>query len=501
MDPKQKEHYLSFLDQQPHIRNFGRTLTIFPFTDVRRPPLAFDTLRKGLASTFEHSPHLAGTLSVPDATTGQLRLEYPRHIDVHHEAKRVFNDSFDVATEASFAYSALSAVHFEPSLFPAEVFCPKLLANHPGLDAGDPYAMGRTSFANGVALPVMAAQVTFIPGGLVISLWMHHSVSDGLGASKLYEMWSRDVRERRVGRFATAIQEGDKGPDVGPDNKLEIARALDNLARTSTLEPQISAQEPTTATLHGLPYDVNAALFRFTHSTIVNLSVQLSSLTQIRISAFAALAALLWAHAIRARRIPPAFPTSTLAVVVDLRSRLGAPFTDPNYTENCVLCAKPTCDIPSSLPTIGPLTAADIAPLASIISTSLTGYTADVIKARLATLIKSTTSPPAIDCQDLRFANGPDLYITDWRRLGLDNEWDIPGTGSSKPVAIRRACWKGEGGIVVLPRRKGEDADWEAMVSLEEGDLARLRAGLKDGGWLVREMDVEVEVEPGRARL
>jgi len=512
MDSKKKVHCLSFLDQQPHIRNFGRTLTIFPFPDVQRAHAAVSALRDGLAATLEHFPHLAGTISLPDTTRNQLRLEYNEYVNTQNEANNVFNDSFDVATEASFAYSTLSSSHFDPSLFPPQIFCPKLLRHHSGLDDGDPYAMGRTNFANGVALPVMAAQVAFIPGGLVISLWMHHAVADGLGATRLYEVWSGNVRVRSLGKAPNMSTREEREEHTIDLSVLKGAMALDDLARRSIPETKPTSPTPTpTATLHDLPYEVAATLFRFTHSTIITLSIHLSNLTQTRISAFVALAALLWAHAIRARRIPHTFPTSTLAVVVDLRSRLGAPFTHPDYTENCVLCAKPSTHLPSSLPTSGPITATDIAPLAHAISTSLTNCTATTIQARLATLIRSPTSPPAIDCQDLRFANGPDMYITDWRRIGVDNEWDVPGTSSSKPVAIRRACWKGEGGIVVLPRRRGDGADWEVMVSLGEGDGRRLGVGLRGDGWVVEEgggeeevgvgVEVEVEVEQGRARL
>ena len=71
--------------------------------------------------------------------------------------------------------------------------------------------------------------------------------------------------------------------------------------------------------------------------------------------------------------------------------------------------------------------------------------------------------------------------------MGMDNEWNIPGTSSTKPVAMRRACWKGEGGVVVLPRQSEEDAEWEVMVSLEVGELERLEEGLRGGGWLVDE--------------
>jgi len=60
-------------------------------------------------------------------------------------------------------------------------------------------------------------------------------------------------------------------------------------------------------------------------------------------------------------------------------------------------------------------------------------------------------------------------------------------------VAMRRACWKGEGGVVVLPRQSDGDAEWEVMVSLEVGELERLEEGLVGGGWLVDEKELGKE--------
>lgn len=500
----QKEHYLSFLDQQPHIRNFGRHLTIFPFPDARCADQAVAALRNGLAAMLDRFPSLAGVIHPPDAGSGNLKLTYSLYSDSAHEAQRILNQSYAVAMHPRFLYNTLLHKHFDPSCFPAEVFCPALLRLHPGLDDNDPYATATTSFAKRIPLPVMAAQATFIPGGLVLSTWVHHCVADGAGSRKMFEVWSHEVRSREDSIGVAMDLELDMIPAGEHDDSLPrieslcVAKALDDLAQASTLAPlvEVLVLPNNEVTFRGDSYSVGAKHIRFADSIIRTLSKDLS------VSPFTALAALLWAHIIQARNVVlkrQKISLSTLAVVVDLRTRLGPPFTAPDYLGNCVLSAKPTCNPASSLQSADCLKVSDIAPLAKSIAQSLASFDAPAITSRLAVISSSTTTPPMIDCQDLRFANGPDLYITDWRHIGMDNEWCIPGTSSSKPTAMRRACWKGEGGIVILPKVKGEENVWEAMVSLEKNELNVMEQSLQAGGWLLTEDSKEHGVE--RARL
>ncbi|KAF2827079.1 hypothetical protein CC86DRAFT_291854, partial [Ophiobolus disseminans] len=187
MISQQEEYRLSFLDQQPHIRNYARHLTIFPFPDERYTDAAIDALCNGLSTTLQQLPFLAGHLNLSDSKTESLKLEYTSPMDVVAEAKRIFNASLVVATHPDYSYDILSQSHFDSSQFPAEVVCPAFLRHHSGLDDGDSYATGRTSFAKGITLPVLATQVAFIPGGLVLSVWIHHCVADGAGVRRIYE--------------------------------------------------------------------------------------------------------------------------------------------------------------------------------------------------------------------------------------------------------------------------------------------------------------------------
>jgi hypothetical protein len=85
----------------------------------------------------------------------------------------------------------------------------------------------------------------------------------------------------------------------------------------------------------------------------------------------------------------------------------------------------------------------------------------------------------------LAFRFGPDLYITSWLNFGAEHEWNIPGTTSSKPEAIRRTTDRNsDGGMTILPRRRtlidGQEAPYEILIRLATQDMQRLES--EEGG-------------------
>jgi hypothetical protein len=84
-------------------------------------------------------------------------------------------------------------------------------------------------------------------------------------------------------------------------------------------------------------YQVVTKLFRFSSSGVTQLSAHLSDATKTHISHFVALFAVIWANVIQARLPLMGKTKSTLAVVVDLRKHLPAPFSDDDYLGNLVI--------------------------------------------------------------------------------------------------------------------------------------------------------------------
>jgi hypothetical protein len=498
-----KELELSHLDQQPHIRVYGRYYIIFPFPDISRAHAAKEALHTGFKEVLRRFPYLAGSVDIPDPSTELLRVRYPDPIDLEAEARRIFTVSYD---DAQHDYKSLARREFSPDELPATIFCPNELKHHAGLGE-DAYAEKMTSLQKG-PIPVFASQATFIPGGLVVSAWFHHAVIDGTGNRRIQEIWSDAVR-------ALSTQQNELPPVHPPARLYRVPSYSDQLhplnelvkqwneipdpssARQAlaTLVQQADAAGQSTDTLttpmtkryelrKGPDRGSNkvvAEMFRLSSPGINNLRNELSDKTGKRVSHFTALAAIIWANVVRARSASMTASgntQSTLAVVVDLRKFLPAPFSSPDYLGNLVLSAMPTLNhdgVPASLE-------------------GLTAKITDALHAINATwavtqINSVLNNPTEAQHSLLKFSKGPDLYITSWQHLGANNKWYIPGTSKPNATAIRRAAWVSEGGIVVLPREEDKEGQegqpYEIMISLTKADMERFRDGLEQGGWLV----------------
>ncbi|CAN9219416.1 unnamed protein product [Alternaria alternata] len=527
-----KELELSHLDQQPHIRVYGRYYIIFPFPDITYAHAAKEALHTGFKEVLRRFPYLAGTVDIPDPSTELLRVRYPDPIDLEAEARRVFTVSYD---DAQHDYDALAEDAFTPGELPATIFCPNELKYHAGL-GNDPYAERMTSLQKG-PVPVFATQATFIPGGLVLSAWFYHAVLDGTGNARIQKIWSDAVRALhpraskpllRVPKFYRApsykdqlqplqviIKEWNDIPDPSSARSalatlVQEAGVADNFADKSENPLLAKRCELRKGPDEGLQ-KVITNMFRFSSPALQKLRNQLSTKTGRKISIFTALSAIIWGNIVHARSTSLAASgnkQSTLAVVVDLRKYLPPPFSSPDYLGNLVLSALPTLDLENGVPDCvtslreeAPHAPDNFFPAMTVpadqqsfcledLAVKITDALHAVDAAWAITQINSVlTNPTEAQQSLLKFPKGPDLYITSWQRMGADREWYIPGTSTPNATAIRRAAWVSEGGIVVLPReedKEGQEGEpYEVMLSLTQADMERFEHGLQSAGWLV----------------
>ncbi|CAI9628617.1 unnamed protein product [Alternaria burnsii] len=508
-----KELELSHLDQQPHIRVYGRYYIIFPFPDITYAHAAKEALHTGFKEVLRRFPYLAGTVDIPDPSTQLLRVRYPDPIDLEAEARRVFTVSYD---DAQHDYDALAEDAFEPGELPATIFCPNELKYHAGLGS-DPYAERMTSLQKG-PVPVFATQATFIPGGLVLSAWFYHAVLDGTGNARIQKIWSDAVRalhpQASKPVLRAIIKEWNDIPDPSSARSalatlVQEAGVADSFADHSGNPLLAKRYELRKGPDEGLQ-KVITNMFRFSSPALQKLRSQLSTKTGRNISIFTALSAIIWGNIVHARSALLAASDnkqSTLAVVVDLRKYLPIPFSSPDYLGNLVLSALPTLDLENAVPDRvtslreEALHAPDsFFPAMTVpadqqsfclenLAVKITDALHAVDAAWAITQINSVlTNPTEAQQSLLKFPKGPDLYITSWQRMGADREWYIPGTSTPNATAIRRAAWVSEGGIVVLPReedKEGQEGEpYEVMLSLTQADMERFEYGLQSAGWL-----------------
>lgn len=199
--------HLSFLDQNT-VRVYTQTLCVFPvstrrrrrptdywltillqFPDLNNAEAAIQALDDGLRLTLQKFPFLAGKLSLVDDDSGRLQLQYP--VDVMDcvateglfSAKQISIDDFN------HSYEDLKRAGMPPSAFRSATFLPDDFANYPGVPIN---GEGICNF-NLSAAPVMRVQACFVPGGLVLSIYVHHTVLDFHGISTFWDSFSANV--------------------------------------------------------------------------------------------------------------------------------------------------------------------------------------------------------------------------------------------------------------------------------------------------------------------
>lgn len=468
---------LSRLDQTV-LRVYVRQLLIFPFPVPNSRKDAQIVLAAGFLATLRQFPFLAGTVEVANSETGLLRVQYPENVDEESVKQILTTNELDLDT---LDYDTLREAGFPPSSLPADSLCPTILISHPGID--DQYAEVLTTFSKGKPIPIFAAQLNFIRGGLILSAYTHHSVVDGTGIAKIYQVWSSNTRNFHAG--SPLLNQ------ANPSSLNRARHALDTLAKGATameLPEFRNPDSPTTPPLRNIAYPLSAKLLIFPYQKISSLATSLTHITKTRISPFTAICALVWTHVTRARRtalLAAGVETTALGIAIDHRKRVGALLPD-DYLGNCangMIVRLPL----SSIPATGKMA---IANAALALSGALGEVDLDWFRARLLELSKREVSTKWI--LNLDTQNGPDIFITSWQHIGADEEWGIPGTERTgegwrcKPAAIRKPHNLWEGGMQILPRRRGEEAPFEIPLCLEEGEMGRVLEGLHAGGWVER---------------
>jgi hypothetical protein len=88
-------------------------------------------------------------------------------------------------------YEQLKRDGMPPSAFKSDIFVPEDLASYAGVPSN---GEGKIDFDKSDA-PAMRVQAFFIPGGLVLSMYMHHSVFDFSGITTFWKAFSTNVSE------------------------------------------------------------------------------------------------------------------------------------------------------------------------------------------------------------------------------------------------------------------------------------------------------------------
>ncbi|KAF1928513.1 uncharacterized protein M421DRAFT_420399 [Didymella exigua CBS 183.55] len=340
-----REFHLSFLDQN-NVRVYTQTLCIFPFPDQNNAEAAIRALDDGLRLTLQRFPFLAGMLSLVDNRSGRLQLQYPVNVMNRAATEGLFSAKQISIGDFNRPYEELKRAGMPPSAFKSTTFLPDDFSNYPAVPAS---GEGICSFELGEA-PAMRVQACFIPGGLVLSIYVHHSVLDFHGISTFWESFSANVSY-------VARTHGSRDLDQVP---LSIADYQSSLR--VKLDERVSykgTQEPTADC-----YCKGSYKYKKTLPDDTECTQRLFVLPAARIREYRerlrpylpasspptlcnVLAALVWTHVTRARGtrlLEHGLAQTNCGIATDLRRRWRPP-VGADYTGNCALFSKCTAEI------------------------------------------------------------------------------------------------------------------------------------------------------------
>ena len=330
--------------------------------------------------------------------------------------------------------------------------------------------------------PIFRMQANVVAGGIVVSVYLHHCISDGAGLGFLVS--GRVLKDDfTFDRHRIKMYPG--GPSLNTRLERFAAKKSTVRQKLSYSDPHLtldrhlswrSVQKPSIST-HKTRTPGRGCILAFPRARLETLKTLLSrSASPNFVSSMDPLHALLWIHMTLAR-LPsltdPSVTQSKLLIPVNLRG--SNKFADPVST-SYFGAAVDFAEAQLPLSRFTSYTDHDPTPLCSA-AIAIRHAIERVDEAYTRQLIALARRPdPDIDVRDLMASNmnrtnGADMYITSWSKLKLyDSTLEL---GLGKPEWVRKPWSRDPGSCVVLPD-DGRREEIEVLVQMTEEDMERL---------------------------
>ncbi|KIX95586.1 uncharacterized protein Z520_08706 [Fonsecaea multimorphosa CBS 102226] len=420
-------------------------------------PAVVEKLNHFIRKTVDAKPYLSGYVVAVDNPGNRLGaveirfsdtdfLEYP-HVSVRQFTREEFPYTYDEICERGL---------------PPSVIKPELVS-----------ALGES--ADEHRAPVFRVQANIVEGGIIVSVYLHHCISDGTGFGLLA---SGSVLNDD---FAFDRHLDTRGHDIPSlSMRLDAFATRKSIVRRELSYPlanQITNRELKWRTAQPIPAAEEAikprgrgCVFAFPECKLEDLKRDLlAHADDAFMTRHDALLTLIW-HGMTKARVPsvPEVTTSKLLIPVDIRRRLKKPLSESYFgaAVDFASVEMPVCHLADN-------SVASMTETALAVRKAINAVDEPYIRQAIAL---ATYPNPKIDVRDLQASNmdrtdGADMYITSWLKLKTYEstfEMDL-----GRPDWVRKPWSKDPGSCIILPYDDRKDY-LEAVIQMAEADMARL---------------------------
>lgn len=445
-------------------RGYICVVLCFPCDDGRREE-AVHHIRQSLSRLANERPLFAGRLYTTE--DGRAHILRSRAYDIPLEVIASENGEEE-------DYEQLRRAEFPPGKFIDTRY------NIPGLGG-----------SNGAVCPVSKVDITFARGGLLLSIFLQHAITDGSSLRVFLEALGNQTRD--ISDCLPSEQElriPSTRLDSAASRKLSQLSAFNRLVKSCPeymILPDLSGPTQPRPQIAGRPVSsINKVgkIFVFTSDKLRQLRklIQAENKSDTLPTAYISLATLAFAHITKARiqtdsyltEIEPS-QTAELWNSVNWRTR-AFPGATENYFGNAVLPA--VTSVTREQVKAACYDDGDLARLAPFVKESIDAVDEEHVRRRMSMM--SQVPDPRMVGVNYDPRSPEVLAFNTWRHFGADIEWDIPGVPVTKPDTIRRATggW-GLGTALILPAKEDSKRQ-ELFVSLS---VDAMEALCRDERW------------------
>ncbi|KAI2627696.1 hypothetical protein GGR54DRAFT_628783 [Hypoxylon sp. NC1633] len=348
-------------------------------------------------------------------------------------------------------------------------------------------------------IPVSKVQAAFPPGGLLLSIFLHHGLVDGGSLRVFLECFGAQTRNIPVDlpseqTFPMPFPRGHKGP-IHVHDSTTFRGLLESCPEYTMLDdfsgptqPRLSKDGMALAHIEKV-----GKIFVFSTERLQELRemIQEQNGTAEMPSAYTSLAALAFAHITKARvatesYLPGSQPRrfAMLWNSVNWRTRAFQGATS-NYFGNAALPAITKVAMTQLMAACND--DGQLARLVPVVKASIDAVDQEYVNKRLAMLYE-VPDPRSIGVDyDPRIPEM--LAFNTWRHFGADVEWSIPGVPVTRADAIRRAHGSWNLGTALILPAKADSMKQELFVSLSVDSMRLLCADKRWTWWVDRIID------------